>query len=407
MSADILTLRSKEDSKGTDTEWQRDDQYHDLQLHLPTGIWYVRRKMKGKKPLFKSTREKNKKSAVRVANNIIKDWMGVTASQFDGQDTLFRDYAPVALSSWLKSDKYKDRTKENMQIYVTQLIEELGYARLADITEVFIEDWINGFKKRSGRKTFRDYVMYTTKVLRHAKRNGILRYVPAFENPDPKKETGRCYTKAEMSLLIETAEKMLAEASKSKNKQMIRRRLATLIQVRCCFNGFMRLRECLQAPWSEIDLLEGRWTIPAERIKTKKGKDIYIDGDKILPLLRELRGLDLDSAWLFPNPVNKGEPVWDNKSAWNTLKKKAGITGRARWHDLRHTALTWALLGDDEFRAELEKLPPAEQEAMKEKHLMNPIVVASYAGTNIRTIESTYLKVKAHHTREVSTCIRL
>lgn len=406
MSADILTLQPKNNKEPSDKDWQRDDQYPDLQLHVPTGIWYVRRKMKGKKPLFKSTREKNKKIALRVANNLIKDWMGVTASQFDGQDTLFRDYAPVALASWMKSDKYKSRTKENMQIYVGQLVDEIGYARLADITEVFIEDWINGFKKRSSRTTFRDYVMYTTKVLRHAKRNGILRYVPAFENPDPKKETGRCYTKAEMSLMLGMAEKMLSEARQSGNRQMIRRRLSTLIQLRCCFNGFMRLRECIQAPWNEVNLETGRWIIPAERIKTKKGKDIYVS-PLILVSLRELRDMDGESEWLFPNPINKSEPIWDNKSAWNTLKKKAGITGRARWHDLRHTALTWALLGDDEFRAELEKLPPAEQEAMKEKHLMNPIVVASYAGTNIRTIESTYLKVKAHHTREVSTCIRL
>lgn len=388
--------------------WNPDPKDPELWLHAPSGAWYVRKQKKGKKPLFKSTGQTGRGKARTEATRIIAQWLGASGGSFEGNSILFSEYAPIALSDFLKSDRYKERTKDNYREWIPRLIQEIGYAKLSDINEVFIENWINDLKTRSKRTTFRDFVSYTTKVLTHAKRSGILTASPKFENPDPKKPTGRLYARAEMEALIGLAEKDLTLARSGENRQTLRRRLNTLAQLRLGFNQFMRLREFLVAPWAEINLETGKWTIPGERIKTGKPKEIYLDPVKVLPLLVEIRSLqNTECLWLFPNPKDVSRPVWDNKSAWVSLKARAGITGKARWHDLRHTALTWALLGDDKFQAELKASCPQCQERMKKQRLVNPMIISKYSGTNIRTIESTYLKVKAEHTREAATCIDL
>lgn len=402
-------MGQKNQGQPSDSElkWKKEGE---LWLYLPSGVWFVRKQGQGRKPLFKSTGQTKKGLARARANQLIEEWLSDGKGQKSASQATFGIYAQLALDDWLASPKYREGTKRNMKEYVGELIEELGQTRLVDLTEGYIEGFIQEFRKRKKRTTFRDYVLYIVKVLRYAKRNGITTSVPQYENPDPKKETGRAYTRAEMTRLFTHARRLLAEARAGKNRQILRRRLAMLTQLTGCFYGFLRLRECIQAPWSEIDLETGRWAIPKERVKmgsrTGKGKEIYMPGE-LLPLLREIKSLQPPGTeFVFPNPKDPSKPVWDNKTAWKELKRLAGIEGRARWHDLRHTALTWALLGDDEFQARLAAATPEEQERMREG-LLNPLLVAKYSGTNIRTIESTYLKVRAEHTREVSGCIRI
>lgn len=395
--------------------WQKLEKEDHLWLHIPTGVIYVRDKVKGKRPLFKTTGHKTLGKARVAAKLIHARWKGATAGEFASESLTFGEHAPRALEDWLASSKYRKGYKGNMVFYVNQLIKEIGYARLNDINEGFIETWIEDFKKRSTRKTYKDYVLYIRKVLSHAKRNGLIKSIPNYENPDPPTPGGRVYTLAEMTRIFDTIEARVAQARAGKNKQHKYRSLCMLIQLRCCFHAFLRLREALCAPWSEIDLETGHWVIPPERIKmgsrTGKGKDIFIDDELILPLLRELRALQVEyfgfqPLWVFPNPFEPSRPSWENKSAWKNLLRAAKVDLQdAEWHSLRDTAMTWVLCGDDEFQDRLKVAPPAEQEEMR-KHLQNPLLVSEYAGTNLRTIQKNYLRVVAAHTQGVATALR-
>lgn len=395
--------------------WVKQAKEDHLWLHIPTGVYYVRDKLKGKKPLFKTTKHKTIGKARVAAKAIHERWNGATAAEFQSEGLTFGEHAPRALEDWLASSKFRKGYKGNMVFYVNQLTKEIGYARLNDINEGFIETWIEDFKKRSKRTTYKDYVLYIRKVMSHAKRNGLIKTIPNYENPDPPTPGGRVYTLAEMVRMFDTAESRVAQAKLGKNIQRKYRALCTLVQLRCCFNGFLRLREALCAPWSEIDLEAGRWVIPPERIKmgsrTGKGKDIFVDDELILPLLRELRELQREffgfqPEWLFPNPIDPGRPSWDNKSAWKSLLRAAKVDLRdAEWHSLRDTALTWALCGDDEFQDRLKSAPPEEQKAMRAT-LENPLLVSEYAGTNMRTIQKNYIRVGASHTQGVASALR-
>lgn len=409
---ELLVLHPKNERS---RKWKKDEKDHELWMHVPTGIWYVRKKMKGKKPLFRTTGYTTKGKARAEANNIISHWLGSSVTEFENQSLTFGEYAPIALEDWLNSSKYRPRYKINLKLYIGQLIEQLGHVRLVDITEGFIESWIESLKKDAKRKTYRDYVSYTTKVLRHAKRNGLIRSAPDFENPDPKISTSKPYTRPEMERLFAAAEKSLNEGRSGRNLQKYYRALCMMVQLRCCFNAFMRKRECLCAPWSEIDLKTGEWNMPPERVKmgsrTGRGKHIFVDPDLILPLLQELKNVQnevfgFETKWLFPNPKDPTRAAFDNKSAWKSLKARAKISGKAEWHALRDTAMTWALLGDEKFQEELKSSCVECQQQMRAR-LKNPLVVAWYSGTDMRTIQTNYLGVTPEHTREMATCIRL
>jgi len=425
MTAEIIFLDANPGQEEEDTRiWIPDKQFPYLVLHKPSGIWYVRKKKKGKKPLFKSTGQDAKGRARTLADQMIAKWLKGDTVQFGSDEKLFRDYAPDALAAFEKSTKLRDRTKENAKYYINALIEEIGYARLKDINEGFVENWIEEFRGKRrvsqvdsdgktirARETFADYVKYISKVLKHAAKNGVISRLPEFENPDPKKPTGRIYSKAEIQALLNTIENPKWAVAFSKKKRVVLRLMAEL-QFRLSFNCIMRLREMLLLSWDRVDIKEGVIKLRPEDVKTGsktgKGREIYVDPELVLPLLRKLHALrNEESPWVFPSRFDPSKPMWDNKHGWAEWKKRAGITGKARWHDLRHTALTWALVGDEEFQAQIEKLPKEEQDKLRAEKLKNPVLVAAYAGTSIRTIESVYLKVKAAHTRDVSTCIRL
>ena len=99
-------------------------------------------------------------------------------------------------------------------------------------------------------------------------------------------------------------------------------------------NSGMRKGEILNLSWNDIDFV--KYTIHVKH--TKSGKD------RILPissLIAEvLKGQDMSSKWIFPNPQRKDRALKDISSSFKTAYKRCGIE-KLRFHDLRHTAATW------------------------------------------------------------------
>lgn len=351
------------------TRWAQDPKDRHLWRYVPTLVYYVRRKRKGKKPLFKSTGEKTKSRAKTKADEMISAWLNDRPITYK-EHIQFGPFAEKYLEHVKRSTKLKPRTKEQAEIYITQLIEKLGYISLSEINEGFFEEWIEDFKHHSERTTFADYAKYLSKVLRHAHAKGIIGRMPQIRNPDPKKRTGRVYTHDEIQSLLSVCSPKLE------------------LQLRLCLQSFMRLREMLGLEWKRVNLETGLITLEAENVKTGsktgEGRSFFVNS-VILKQLKALREKNKNALFVFPSPSNPKVHQWSNKTAWKKAKEDAGIKGKARWHDLRHTALTWALL----------------------EKKMNPLFVSKYAGVSMRTIERVYLKVRPEHTQEVSTCIEV
>lgn len=91
------------------------------------------------------------------------------------------------------------------------------------------------------------------------------------------------------------------------------------------------------AEWTEIDLGEAVWTIPAAKMKTRRDHACPLPTQAI-KALQELHKLTGRSRWVFPG-VGPRNPVISE----NTICKVfagVGYKGRLVWHGTRHTAST-------------------------------------------------------------------
>ena len=65
---------------------------------------------------------------------------------------------------------------------------------------------------------------------------------------------------------------------------------------------FVRTTELIEAKWTEFDLENARWDIPAERMKMRTPHIVPLARQalEVLEMLRELTGT---SEWLFPGDL--------------------------------------------------------------------------------------------------------
>lgn len=106
-----------------------------------------------------------------------------------------------------------------------------------------------------------------------------------------------------------------------------------------------RLREVMNAQWSEIDWERGVLRVPAERGKTGAA-EIQLS-DRALAIFGELRskiGEQLpENRWVIPGETGE-RPLVGYRRMWLALLAQAGVSD-LRIHDLRHTFASYALSG--------------------------------------------------------------
>jgi integrase len=399
-----------------------------LILHKKTGYIYVRKKFKrlGIPELFASTGERGKVKAATRAEVLITQWknkyLGIDDSKVISRpvtktvssiiDEILLKYTPTQASE----------TQAQHKLYLGKIREKFGDFDINSITEDSFNCWIAEERirtkcKRAGcpdrnskcarpehqeraRLTFSDYSKHMNLLFTKAYNWKFATHMIRFSDPDKihKKvleqkvsselseddqdflelKQGRVYTKAERD-----------ELWKHMNE-------TTRDQFSICFGCIMRLREVLNAPWSEIDLVNGIWALPAARVKTRQSRTFVIEAKALERLRARYESRDNDSPFVFPSRFDPRKPCDSNDDAWRRAKKNAGIEGRARWHDIRHTALTIAVLGDPE-------LPPGER--IKQR---KPIgMVSLYAGVSEKVLKDVYLHTDAQATAEVAGAVSI
>lgn len=341
--------------------WQKDAKHPYLRLHPKTGVWYVRKKKRGKKPLFESTGEKAVMRARVVAERKIYEWESGTTSR----GRTFGDVCLEGMKSFLRSPKLKKNTKYYTKLYCEDMIARIGHYDVTTMTRARFEGMIDDLRTEGKRKTFGDYAKFFNKVMRYAYENRYVTHLVTVENPDPKTKAGRVYSDEELAAILSVADDPL------------------YVQVLMGHDCMMRLREILYLEKSRVDLDAGLVRLDAEHVKTGSktghGRSFYVT-EEVRWLLHAADRKAGASPYFFPSPKTPKKPVHDNKRAWGTAKKNAGITGRARFHDTRHSGLSKALL----------------------VKRINPLLVSQYAGVSLKTIERVYLHVKPEHTAEVA-----
>lgn len=110
--------------------------------------------------------------------------------------------------------------------------------------------------------------------------------------------------------------------------------------------SFVRPGELRHAKWTDIDLEEQLWTVPAEYMKMKREHLVPISAP-MLDALIELRELNSNRVWVFPGRTRPRYPMSDGtlsvaiKRLRPDEKGKGAFVGRHTAHGFRHTASTY------------------------------------------------------------------
>lgn len=349
-----------------------------LRVHIPTGVYYVRKTFKRYRipELFESLGVTTIGKAKGLADERVKAhldrWLGekrtIDAHRF-GATTIGRVIDQILA---VYTPTVRKRTQTQHRLYLGELKKEWGQVDISRLTLETWTQWLFDFKKRKDRCTFNDYRKHMNIVLHYAHENHLLSRSLSLPNPDPKGKTRwRVLTQNEVNALF------LAMNDDTRDQFLL------------AYQNYMRLREGLHLEWDRVNLETGEITLRPEDVKTGsqtgKGRSFYASPDARNRLVARFKRMGHTSAYVFPSPRNPRKPVSQNITAWTTAKKKAGIKGPVRWHDLRHTAITHALL----------------------THKVDPIEVSEFAGVSIPTIQRVYLHSTAEKTRNAGQVLRV
>lgn len=129
---------------------------------------------------------------------------------------------------------------------------------------------------------------------------------------------------------------------------------------------FVRPGELRGAVWSEFDLTEAEWRIPAERMKMGEPHTVPLSA-QALELLRELRKLGHQCPQLFPNMRDPTRIM--SPTTLNRFLERIGYAGKFSAHGFRATAST--ILNESGYRADVIERQLAHQERNKVRSSYN------------------------------------
>jgi integrase len=134
--------------------------------------------------------------------------------------------------------------------------------------------------------------------------------------------------------------------------QKILKKESPLLEQAARFTLATGLREnnVIELQWAQVDLKRRLAFLYADQVKNRETLGVPLS-DAALAVLKERRGEN--ETWVFAHP-DSGRPLYKaSNRAWYQAVKKAGLKG-FRWHDLRHTWASWAVMNGVSLRELME-----------------------------------------------------
>lgn len=236
----------------------------------------------------------------------------------------FSDLAVEYIEKYAK--KNKRSWKEDARIIRHDLNPKWGKRKAHDIKRRDVIYLLDAIVERGSPIQANRVLALVRKVYNWAISRDIVEFNPCLQVKAPAKEHQRD------RVLGEDEIRSLWEAFESQDVHvgsMLKLRLLTA----------QRGGEIASMEWSDIDLVNAWWTIPADKSKNELSHRVPLSGPSI-EILANLKRCAGDSSWVFPSPTSSGRHIENVQKAAQRVRKAADVDNFVL-HDLRRTAASY------------------------------------------------------------------
>lgn len=251
-----------------------------------------------------------------------------TAAKVSAENS-FQSIAALWLAHWRegKSPHYADYVERRLK---ADVFPRLGARPIAEIEAPEVVATVRAIEDRGVRDLAKRALETTGQIFRYAIANGYARRNPAaeFKPSDILKASQRVnFARVDAKELPELLRSI----------EVYRGTPVTRLAVRLLSLTFVRTRELIGARWSEFDLDNARWDIPAERMKMKTPHIVPLPRQAV-EVLRSLHRLTGNGEFVFPGDRDAKQAM-SNNTILKALERM-GYKHRMTGHGFRGIAST-------------------------------------------------------------------
>jgi integrase len=226
-----------------------------------------------------------------------------------------------------KTTRHVETTRRRLEANV---LPTLGPLAVSEIEAPHIVALVKAIEQRGARDIAKRALETTAQIFRYAVALGYIQRNPAMEirpsdilHAAPKTNFARIDAKELPELLRQI--------------EIYPGTHVTRFALKLMAMTFVRTRELIEAKWSEFDLDEARWDIPAERMKMRTPHIVSLSR-QALEILGTLRQITGGNDWVFPGDLDPKKSMSNN----TILKglERMGYKGRMTGHGFRGLAST-------------------------------------------------------------------
>ncbi|HHT9134604.1 MAG TPA: tyrosine-type recombinase/integrase [Candidatus Avalokitesvara rifleensis] len=279
--------------------------------------WYIEYRVGGKKVrecVGASKKVAENALAVRKAEIL----QGRYELKKEIKSPLFEDFA----GEYLEYSRANKRSYERDVSIIKALMPHFKKCRLSKITPFMVEKYKLARTKEVTRNTINRELDTFGHIFTMA-----IKWNKSSRNPVKEVKSYKVENRKERILTLEEIERLLACSNGHTRNIII-----------LALNTGMRLREMLNIKWEDVNLIQGHITLR----NTKNGRT------RIVPMNQSVKNViqsieKTENAYVFYDR-RTGKPFNHIRTSFAKVLKKASISG-FRFHDLRHTAATYMVLG--------------------------------------------------------------
>lgn len=244
-------------------------------------------------------------------------------------DNSFENVAGQWWEWWAKgkSPRHADTVKRRM---ASDIYPAFGHKYINAVTPADVRELMLKIEKRDARDVAKRCHETTSQIFRYAIARDLAIRNPAADFK-PRDILAEARTENRARVDAKELPELLAKMDDYNGDAITRFAMKLMTYT------FVRTSEEIEAPWTEFDLDEGRWTIPAERMKMDTPHIVPLSR-QALEVLRALKLLTGNGRLVFPGARDKNKPISNNTILYALYR--LGYRDRMTGHGFRGLAST-------------------------------------------------------------------